>query len=132
MVYMLMPDCRQDDYYNYDFLSEEDKTLIDGFDICANALQNIDPDDIEIRIDVRHPDEKAIIKAVKEALESLIEAERDETITAMIDDMPDEEYKKQRNLALYANGTAGYFDTRKFATTGKRFFDGKEVPAPAD
>lgn len=128
---MLIPDCRHDDYYNYDFLSEEDKTLIDGFDLCANAVRNIDPDDIEIKIDVRQPDEHAIVEAVIQALEDRIEAERDEMITSMIDDMPEDEYKKQRNLALYANGTAGYFDTRKFAVTGKRYFDGKEVPAPA-
>ena len=127
---MLMPDCRQDDYYNYDFLSEEDKTTIDGFDLCTDVLQNLDPDDIDITIDVRQPDEASIIKAVISAIEDRIESERDEMIVSMIDDMPDDEYQKQRNLAFCVNGTDGYFDTRKFACTGKRFFDGKEVPAP--
>ena len=48
---MLIPDCRQDEYYNYDFLSDAEKEHIDGFDLCVevirNALRNAEDMDFE-------------------------------------------------------------------------------------
>ena len=54
---MLVPDCRNDDYYNYDFLSEEDAAIVDGFDFCVkeavdsafNNVEDFAPEDLDVR-----------------------------------------------------------------------------------
>lgn len=122
---MLIPDCRQDEYYNYDFLCDADKEHVDGFDLCIevmrNALQNAEDMDFE-GLDVRPSDISAVAAAIGENLDRICEAERDELITGLIDDMDDDEFKRLRAEAIAANGKDNYFDTRHFATTGEKVF----------
>lgn len=53
-----------------------------------------------------------------------IESERDEMITSMIDNMDEEEYKANREKVLKENYESDnpkeYYDSRKFAVTGKK------------
>lgn len=123
---MLVPDCRNDDYYNYDFLSEEDASIVDGFDYCVkeavnsafNNVEDFAPEDL----DVKPSEVVAVLHAFREWLFSWIESERDELITAMIDAMDKEEYEKNRAAAIERNGKAKYYDTRHYACTGKKVF----------
>lgn len=131
---MLVPDCRNDDYYNYDFLSEEDAAIVDGFDYCVreavnsafNNVEDFAPEDL----DVRPSDVAAVLHAFREWLFSWIESERDEMIAAMIEDMDDDEFRKNRAAAIERNGKAKYYDTRHYACTGKKVFS-DDKPAEA-
>lgn len=38
---MMMPDCRNDDYYNSDFLDEADHDLVRGYDWATEAVDNL-------------------------------------------------------------------------------------------
>lgn len=126
---MLLPDCRQDEYYNYDFLSDADKEHVDGFDLCVevmrNALQNAEDMDFE-GLDVRPSDISAVAAAIGENLDRICEAERDELITGLIDDMDDDEFNRNRAAAIARNGREHYFDTQHFACTGKKIFHDEE------
>ena len=123
---MLVPDCRNDDYYNYDFLSGSDATIVDGYDYCVkeavqSAFDNMEsfpPEDL----DVKPSEVVAVLHAFREWLFSWIESERDEMITAMIDDMDDDDFRKNRASAIEKNGKAKYYDTRHYACTGKKVF----------
>lgn len=123
---MMFPDCRNDDYYNDDFLSEEDAAIVDGYDYCVenavnSAFENIDafpPEDL----DMSPSDVVRVLHAFREWISSYIESERDEMITSMIDDMDDAEYQKQRNQAIEDNGKEKYYDTRHYACTGVKLF----------
>lgn len=57
-----------------------------------------------------------------------IERERDQLITSMIDNMDEDIYKALRNKVLKDNAKSDnpkeYYDTRKFAVTGKKQSDG--------
>lgn len=131
---MLVPDCRNDDYYNYDFLSGPDATVVDGYDCCVreavlSAFENMEafpPEDLKVK-----PSEVvAVLHAFREWLFSWIESERDDLITAMIDAMDKEEYEKNRAAAIERNGKAKYYDTRYYACTGKKVFS-DDKPAEA-
>lgn len=122
---MMFPDCRQDEYYNYDFLNDIGKSMIDGFDGCAqsigNALDNMD-DFNDDELDVKPSDIEAVAGALREWLAAWLESERDELITGLIDDMDDDEFSRLRAAAIAENGREKYFDTRHYACTGVKVF----------
>lgn len=133
---MLVPDCRKDDLYNYDFLSEEDAAIVDGFDYCVKEAVNSAFDNVEDfapeDLDVRPSDVAAVLHAFREWLEACMESERDELITSLIDDMDDEEFRQNRSAAIERNGKDKYYDSRHYACTGKKVFsDDKPAEAAA-
>ena len=94
-----IPDCRTDEYYNQKYLNKLDSEFVKGFDYCKEAavecgFANIEDFFYEFEIDVRPSDIRKVTEAVEKWLLDWIEAERDELITSMIDDMSDEEYTK--------------------------------------
>lgn len=127
---MLIPDCRNDESYNYDFLNAADAAIVDGYDYCAKnavetAFDNIDafpPEDL----DVRPSDVVKVLHAFREWIVSYIESERDELITGLIDSMDEEEYQSIRTEAIQKNGAEKYYDTRHFACTGEKKFPASE------
>ena len=119
----MFPDCRNDDYYNYDFLSDELKLYIDGFDECVDRIEMVfdNADDFFSQ----NPDSRISppkLGAFQELILSQLESERNEMITSLIDDMPDDVYTAQREKAISENGTEKYYDTRKFMITGVKEF----------
>ena len=156
-----IPDCRNDDYYNEDFLTASDKAEVAGFDWCCemaadNFFDNMDiffdedshmrhmldeelPEDMKEQYDVEssfgeHHVETREVKTYGDLLRSkmldYIESVRDEMITSMIDNMPDEIFKAVRNKVLQDNAKSEnpkqYYDTRKYAVTGVKKGDGPD------
>lgn len=149
----MIPDCRNDEHYNEDFLDRQDKEFIKGFDFCLEQIKNL----IENNLDVYETelsdvwdddlgeqpqdevfattDELYTIVDENKILLSLIvehwaEMQRDELITSMIDGMDDDIYKAIRHRVMSELSDKEvadkYFDTRKFACTGKKVFHGKD------
>ena len=137
----LFPDCRNDDYYNADFLDSEDTKFIQGFDYALNIicdlfcnnlslfekeLSEVAEDGVVIpsgevfstRMDL--PDVlKENAELICTMIENYHEAERNAIITQFIDYMDSDEYKSIRKKVLYnndqliASDKKIYYDTRK-------------------
>jgi len=83
-----IPDCRTDDFYNYDNLEKDGKTIIDGYDFAIEDIKNIDVEDfldpsVDLKYLVAHHKD-AIEEVISEVLTRL-EMSRNELITSMID-----------------------------------------------
>lgn len=127
---MLVPDCRTDETYNEDFLNEKDREFIRGYDYAIrmaldNGFNNLDdliednyvlrrmneqlPEADRITYEEPYGDEGETRETVTHAdlirykLLQWAEDERDNLITAIIDEMDDEEYEKLRAAALARN-----------------------------
>lgn len=156
----MFPDCRNDDYYNEDFLNASDESEIKGYDWCTeevvdNFFNNLDTyfdDDSHIMhmLNEKLPESEQTTEEYefrfREATEARqivtyldlfraklldwIEMERDEIITSMIDGMDEDEYKAIRNKVLKDNEKSEnpkeYYDTRKYAVTGKKVSSGPD------
>lgn len=99
-----IPDCRTDEAYNEKYLDKMDKEYIEGFDFAAEQAENlfnnldvfidemdIDGEDINlIRFLENHENVK---NKFQECLSDWLEMQRDEMITSMIDNMPDDVYE---------------------------------------
>lgn len=108
----LIPDCRTDEAYNEKYLNKEDKTFVHGFDYCAEQAVDIFFDNLDVyfedddklmellqaELSEEEKEENAITYAdlLKNKMLEWIEGERDELITAMIDDMDDDEYEEMK------------------------------------
>lgn len=106
----LIPDCRTDEAYNEKYLNKEDKTFVHGFDYCTEQAVDIFFDNLDVyfedddklmellqaELPEDEKEDKAITYAdlLKNKMLEWIEEERDELITAMIDDMDDDEYEE--------------------------------------
>ena len=114
----IIPDCRQDEYYNEKYLNENDAQFVAGFDWARifavnNFFDNIEIYDLE-DMEAETEEEQALldymeehreaaeaaakifIKNIKEAIMEHIESERDELITSMIENMNDEEFEDRK------------------------------------
>lgn len=105
-----IPDCRTDEAYNEKYLNKEDKTFVYGFDYCAEQavdsfFYNLDvyfeDDDklmellqAELPEDEKQENATTYADLLKNKMLEWIEGERDELITAMINDMDDDEYEE--------------------------------------
>lgn len=128
----LFPDCRVDDFYNEDFLNEKDKEFINGMDYITEEIQNLFLSNLAVYMeDLNYKqDLYKILEENKELLANIVndwvEKERDVVITSMIDNMDESEYKVLRKKALEDNRTKEkpkeYYDSRKYACTGKKVF----------
>ena len=153
----MFPDCRNDVYYNEDFLNKSEKDELFGFDYATEAADNFfdnldtdfpidtvigdflnrkipyDTDEVYIRrtlLEIGTFEEEVPVKTYGDLLRAKlldwIEMERDEYITSLIDDMDEEDYEKNRKKVLEANKRSEtpkeYYDTRKYAVTGKKEF----------
>lgn len=139
---MLIPDCRLDDYYNYEFLNADDMTFVNGFDWCVDnavelAFSNIEdimPDIIK-KFDVRPSDAEKAVSYIKNWLLHYIESQRDDLITGLVDGMGDEDYQKNRKdfISNYPDKFKRFFDTIKFACTGEKVCHNEnDEPVAAD
>ena len=125
----MFPDCRNDDAYNEDFLSEMDRQVVSGFDIAAevveNCFDNLDDEDLFGRI-AQNEMVQSLIETIKtnfrDELASWLESERNMLITSLLDGTEQEEYDKLRAQALKEHPDKEYYDTRKFMCTGIKEF----------
>ena len=91
-------------------------------------LPDVDQTEYEFTSTFNETDETRTIKTVADYLRykllEYIEMERDELITSMIDNMDEEEYMNIRKSVLEKNRNLEkpkeYYNTRKFAITGKK------------
>lgn len=132
----MIPNCREDSSYNYDFLDKDSKSFIDGFDYALEVITNMLCSDLksyegdlnapifEVEDGVPLPKTPHLMEILMENCEVIAncidtahEIERDELITSFIEHMDDEEYDKNRAMAIEIN-PCKYFDTRKFNITG--------------
>lgn len=106
----LIPDCRTDEAYNEKYLNKEDRTFVNGFDYCTEQAVDgffynldvyFDDDDklmellqAELPEDEKQENATTYADLLKNKLLEWIESERDELITAMLDDMDDDEYEE--------------------------------------
>ncbi len=145
----LFPGCRNDKYYNEDFLNETDKEYLRGFDYAIECVMDNFFDNLDVHLDsnVREGLEKELMKdqkheysfisdvspdtevvrqvethadAIRESMLEAAEMERDELITSMIDNMNNEEYEKLREVALKEHPDKDYRDTCSFTEIAKR------------
>ena len=124
---MLVPDCRNDDYYNEDFLNKEDTLVMHGFDIAIEVVENtISRIDIcDLVGELEHSKlirsiVKTIMRSIASEITNTAEFSRNEMITSMIDDMDGDEYESIRNKVISNNRDKEYYDTREFMCTGKK------------
>jgi hypothetical protein len=134
----LFPDCRHDDCYNEDFLNNEDKAFIKGMDYAVEQIKtlltgNLDTYEDELtetlpegetagddEVYASRDDLYEILEENSELLATIVqnwsETERNEMITAMLDDYDDDEYQQLREAGKQPDKE--YYDTRKYMTTG--------------
>ena len=125
-----IPDCRTDENYNEKYLNAQDKEFLRGFDWCCemaadcffdnlpftddtyimHTLNEEIPEDSHEEYDVesefdlpaRHRIVKTYADMLRAKLLEFIECERDELITSMIDEMPEDEYEACKKAAKEA------------------------------
>lgn len=131
-----IPNCREDNVYNQDFLNINDERFITGAD-CAIAnmmdllvnnlslykeeLNTVLPEGQECpenEVFSTRADLYEILEANKEIIANIFytnyEASRNHTIVQMIDEMGDDEYCYLRDAAMQSNPEKKYHDTRAF------------------
>lgn len=125
---MILPDCRNDDIYNEEFLIHDDKKVLAGMD-CAfeqikNLFNNLDVYGKELA-EAYTP--YNLWKALEDNSELILkimadwyESERNETITAMIDNMDEDVYRDNRTRTMNYHTDKEFYDTRKYKITGKK------------
>lgn len=132
---MLIPDCRVDETYNEDFLSNTDKNFIAGFDYAleciTNIFSNLDVYESELsdtdtkrerKEDELPPSSTKELKDILENNAELLtgimshwhEMERDEIITSMIDSMDEKDYNELKAKAIAEHPDKKYVDSRSF------------------
>ncbi len=138
----MIPDCRIDDVYNYDFLDPVSKICIDGFDFAAEEIvslfqNNLDVYKQELTETLEEgdtPDEDDVYAARSDLYDILsenskllshiilhwLEMSRDALITTAIDDMDETEYNINREQAFKENKDKEYFDSRHWCCTGEK------------
>lgn len=151
---MLFSDCRNDDYYNADFLTESDTQFVGGFDWTVETVDhlfdNLDcmedgsepiqelfetelPDDLksEYTIDFTFqnpPSEERTVETYGDffrmQLLAWLEAARNELITSMVDDMDEDLYKAVRNKVLRDNALSEH--PKEYYDTRKYLYSGKK------
>lgn len=130
---MMFPDCRNDEFYNADFLDKNDSECVSGYDWAAEAVDNLF-DNLEVITDSsdyvanfmntevpdymqeqytmefafgNREDEDRVVKTYADYLRFKIlewlEDERNEFITSMIDNMDEKMYEAIRNRVLKDN-----------------------------
>ena len=124
----ILPDCRNDDVYNEDFLVHDDKKVVVGMDYAfeqiKNLFNNLDVYGKELAAaytpcnlwKVLEDNSELILKIMTDWYES----ERNETITAMIDNMDEDVYRDNRTRTMNYHTDKEFYDTRKYMITGKK------------
>lgn len=144
----MFPDCRSDDAYNEDFLNKMDKEFIAGFDCCLEQIKNLIENNLEVyesELDYVPEDESEknkdevysnredLFEIVRDnaeiiscCIEDWAESERDQIITSLIENMDEKELIENRKKVFEENKKAEnpkeYYNTRKYAITGKKVF----------
>ena len=133
---MLFPDCRNDNYYNEDFLNNTDREFVGGYDWAVDTIDNLfenlgmltgESDTVErflkkslpasltdsYTMDLTYPSKHQEEREVKTygdyirmKLLEWLEIQRNELITSMIDSMNDAVYNTSRDDALKKNEEA--------------------------
>ena len=117
---MIFPNCREDIDYNQAYLDNADKEYLKGMDFQADQALNFfnNMDAYEDEFDIEGEDinlinflnnHSKILDKLKECIDDWLETQRDEMITSMIDNMDEEEYKKNKEK----NKSDKFYDTRK-------------------
>ena len=136
---MILPDCRNDDSYNKDFLNKEYKSYLDGMDQVSDAVEDLFENNIlkyynvlttvsddeefkhlnptrddlwEVLIENR----KLIVYMIKDWLEN----QRNGTIVAMTEHMDINEYENLREKAFKDNPDKEYYDTVHYLITNEK------------
>lgn len=138
----IFADCRNDGIYNEDFLGKEDRSILKGIDFTVEQIENLfinnlgcyedeltevlDDGEVagEDEIYSTRQDLYDILEENKVLIVTLIrhwmEKERNMWVTSMIDGMDEDEYKRLRKQALEQHPDKEYYDTIKYAITGKK------------
>lgn len=151
----LFADCRNDGVYNEDFLDKVDSSFLKGADFAVDQIENmflnnldsyedeltevLDEGEVagEDEVYSTRQDLYDILGENKELIVTLIrhwmEKERDMLVTSMIDGMNEDEYKRLRKQAFEQHPDKEYYDTIKYAVTGKKVMAKVEdVDDPSD
>ena len=123
-----LPDCRHDDCYNEDFLTDDNRRVIEGFDFAVeqveDCIRNIPVGEIGGLLAQKEPTIRAIIKTFKKIifkeLAYYLEEQRNAFITSTIDDMDEDEFKAIRTKVLSENREKEYYDSIHFMCTGEK------------
>ena len=115
---MIMPNCRIDKTYNFDFLNRGDQNFVEGYDCAVREAIDCFFDNLEVYLDddvVKHLSEKndardSLADKIRKAMLAWAESQRDEIIVSMIDSMDEAEYEANRIRAF--SSEKKYFDTR--------------------
>lgn len=108
---MIIPNCREDEAYNYDFLDDISKIEVSGFDYAIEQIVNLFENNLDVyagrlEVDTEIDVDKFLDKA-KEELSEMIkdwaEMGRNELIVGMIEGMKEDEYKANKEKALKEN-----------------------------
>ncbi len=154
---MMFPDCRNDDFYNEDFLDGMDKGFLRGFDwaiemVLDNIFNNLEmitddsdylegvfekkvPSSLQSEYEVipRFLGEKETRKIntyadyIRARMLDWAESERDELVTSMIDHEDEDLYHAIRNKVLKDNEKADKDKRKEYYDTRKEICTGKKV-----
>lgn len=80
---MMFPDCRNDDYYNEDFLDGQDKAELFGYDWCAEEVVDSFFDNLDVYFD----DDSYMMHLLNEEMPK--DMQKEETIEWTFGDRPD-------------------------------------------
>ena len=125
---MILPDCRNDDIYNEEFLIHDDKKVLAGMDYAFEQIENLFNNlDVYGKELAEAYAPYNLWKALEDNSELILkimadwyESERNETITAMIDNMDEDVYRDNRTRTMNYHTDKEFYDTRKYKITGKK------------
>lgn len=125
---MMLPDCRNDDVYNEEFLVHDDKKVLAGMDYAfeqiENLFNNLDVYGEELsEADTPYNLQKVLednSEVIMKIMTEWYESERNEVITAMIDNMEEDVYRDNRTRTMNFHTDKEFYDTRKYMIIGKK------------
>lgn len=139
-----IPDGRNDYFYSQDFLDKGHKKILKGYDYAIEDMKSW-WDNMFVDIDFRHKPNGKISKDEREVRDirkdmlATMEAFRNEMVTAFIESMDLEDYKKNREAVLKANAAKPekerkpYYHSTRFCYSGNKdigpFFGPNDGPA---
>lgn len=124
---MTLPNCREDEAYNEDFLHKMDREFVKGYDWCVEQVENLLLHNLEVyagrlEVETEIDVDKFLDKAKVEIcmmVEDWCEKSRNELITSMIEGLDHEEYERLKAEGIERNSKRSepkvYCNTRSWA-----------------
>lgn len=122
---MLIPNCREDINYNENYLTEKDKRFLKGYDYAMDIMRNF-LENLDSNIEISDKADLELLVDIKDEGENILECNRDELITSMIDNMDEDVFEANKESYLKKHPDNKFYDTRSFSEVAKRSGENNE------